>query len=223
MISCLCDSIKALCCRTEFTSTEDECHIKESDSGAKLKEAVLQRPNVTFFMANEDAIRTMPELIGGLEPLGSKKVCDGAIIVHDGESEKMYFIDLKSRLDTKKILGAFIQDICSLFRLNMILPLCNGYDFKALPIEMIVACLCFENQDQKDGVYTKLDKGIRQGDELCKLLYRLIEGGSIDIPLSKIPQVADIKGLANSYANKRVILSLRLTKNYTDDSITINL
>jgi hypothetical protein len=174
-------------------------------------------------MADENAIRTMPELIGGLEPLGSKKACDGAIIVHGGESEKMYFIDLKSRLDTKKILGAIIQDICSLFRLNMMLPFCDGYDFEALPIEMIVACLCFENQDQKDGVYTKLDKGIKQGDELCKLLYRLIEGGSVSIPLSKIPQVADIKGLAGSYANKKVILSLRLTKKYTDDSITIDL
>jgi hypothetical protein len=212
-----------MCCGTEFISTEDECHVSESDDGAKLKEAVLRRPNVTFFMANEKAIRTMPELIGGLEPLGAKKACDGAIIVHDGESEKMYLIDLKSRLNTKKILDAFIQDVCSLFRLNMILPLCNGYDFKVLPIEMIVACLCFENQDQKDGVYTKLDKEIKQGNELCKLLYRLMEGGSVDIPLSKIPQVAGIKGLASSYLDKSVVLSLRLTKNYTDNSITINL
>ena len=129
--------------------------------------------------------------------------------------------ELKSRFSTQKIKYAFTQITFSFLKLHAMLSLCQDYDIDNMPLHFVVACKCFEHKQQEDAVQNIVEKAKMADPSSFEayFLSKLLKHGRI---ITTFGEIAIQYGLLlNSHlAGKKLTMSLQLTANYTDTSVT---
>jgi hypothetical protein len=194
----------------------DSSSVIEKSATASLKEVEFVKTGCVFLAADDSLLKGMADITTHRSSSLLDKDCDGVIYTQPAtETNKTYLIDLKSRFSLDGVTMALTQLVHSLFKLHAMQSLCEGYDGKRQPVELIVACQCFEDEQQESAVLLKLSQNAPQ-NAFYKVLSRLVLNGQTQVRLGDL-FMAQIEGLTSDLKNKKITLTLITTEKYGDN------
>ena len=146
--------------------------------------------------------------------------CDGITIKSYQGQDGLVFSELKSKFSTQKVYEAYQQMTHSFLKMHAMLSLCKDYTLEDVSLHFIAACQCFEDKDQEDGIYERLNKEEQLGKHTFagKFLRRLIEQHELTVKFGEVASVWSLP-LNKSLADKEIKLTLQVTQNYGDNSL----
>lgn len=214
------DSFSKIYNTQNCTKTNNNWEIIENSNTAGVKHLLIHQNDSCFISYTDKLFKGMSAFTERSSFLVNSD-CDGFAYVYKDNSnkEQLLFADLKSRFSIQKIKEAYKQMIYSFLKLFVMQSICNGYSIDNQEIEMVVACKCFEDQEQEDSVNNIILKGKQIDDNFLGLLYKLINNQHAIIKLNDFPPIKDIP-LNESIKNKEIKITLVLTNSFNDDTVT---
>lgn len=196
--------------------------VKESNTGnspVPLSLLRVEQDGTEFTSFNNYLVRGMKDITEKRTNIIHDSDCDGIAFVSRGTNDGLILVELKSQFSTKQIKEAFCQMIYSFLKMHAMLSLCKDYSIDSISIQFIAACQCFEDDIQEDGVYNYLNKAESSAKATFEgsFMRKLIEKHNIEVKLGDITDVWGVP-LNSSLTNKKLTLSLQMTKKYGDTS-----
>ena len=201
--------------------SHDSYEVNEHEDHATMTKLNVTMPHAEFIAFDYRLVKNMKDFTEHRTTLIQDTDCDGlAFMTYNGQ-ESIVATELKSRFSTQKIKYAFTQITFSFLKLHAMLSLCQDYDIDNMPLHFVVACKCFEHKHQEDAIQNILEKA-KMADPTsfeAYFLSKLLKYGRITTTLGEIARQYGL--LLNSHlAGKELTMSLQVTKNYADTSVT---
>ncbi|SKC41635.1 hypothetical protein SAMN06298214_0470 [Bacteroidales bacterium WCE2004] len=197
--------------------------INEQDaksSPVPMTQLRVEQNGVIFTAFNFRLVKGMKDITSTRSSMLKDHDCDGIVFASDNTHDSIILAELKSRFSSRHLAEAFEQMVHSYLKLHAMLSMCKGYSIDTVSVHFIAACQCFEDANQRDGVYNFLGKAevVPNTSFEGKFLRRLIEKHTIDVTLG---DVTDLWGmpLNEALANRKLTMSLQVTNNYGDDHV----
>lgn len=195
--------------------------VVETKSSAKIKRLIIDVNGAEYVAFDDWVSKEMPNITTDRSTILENSECDGIAIIKREDNLCLLFCDLKSKFNNHKIIKALNQDLASFLKMYMLLSVCNGFELSNCNIDFIVACQCFENDNVKADMLSRIHsiqmENINSFDGV--ILYPLLMNGEVCVKLGDFPQVAclDINPIIK---NKNVKLRLLTSSNYSDDFVS---
>ena len=200
---------------------EDTWNIRESRKDATFNLLQVNNPGESFSVIN-------PVVYSGNIWLGdagwmNDKNCDGAALTRNNGKDYVILVELKSTLDSTKIIAAYEQIVQSFVKLQMMLSVCQDYDMHNYDIVGVIACKPAKNKDQETKFHQEL-LNIKEGnfvppDMVC--LVKLYFNSYIECCLS---ETHFMKGHAfhKDFHLHKIRIYLKTALAYPDSSVTVD-
>ncbi len=205
-----------------------DCHqslgsyeVNEHEYNATMTKLNVTMPQAEFIAFDHRLVKNMKDFTEHRTTLIQDTDCDGlAFIMYNGQ-EGIVATELKSRFSTQKIKYAFTQITFSFLKLHAMLSLCQDYDIDSMLLHFVVACKCFEHKMQEDKVLNYVEKAKMADPSSFEayFLRNLLKHGRITTTLGEIACQYGLS-LNSHLADKELTMSLQLTMNYADTSVT---
>lgn len=196
-------------------------NIHETRVGATFNLLQVNNPGESFFVINPCLYsqNVCHDDTGWL----NDKNCDGAALTRNSGIDYIILVELKSTLDSTKIITAYEQIVQSFVKLQMMLSICQGYDMQNYDLIGVIACKPAKNKDQEIKFHQEL-LNIKEGnfvppDMAC--LVRLYFDSYIECYLADTPFM---KGHAfhKDFQYHKIRIYLKMADAYSDDSVAVD-
>ncbi len=205
-----------------YTASSDAFEVNEHDTNPKVKTRHLrvEQTGAAFASFNYMLVKGMGDITEKRSSQFEDHDCDGITIKSYQGQDGLVFSELKSKFSTQKVYEAYQQMTHSFLKMHAMLSLCKDYTLEDVSLHFIAACQCFEDKDQEDGIYERLNKEEQLGKHTFagKFLRRLIEQHELTVKFGEVASVWSLP-LNKSLADKEIKLTLQVTQNYGDNSL----
>ena len=205
-----------------YTASNDAFEVNEHDSNSRVSTRNLrvEQTGAAFASFNHMLVKGMSDITEKRSGLLEDYDCDGIAIKTCQGQDGLVFSELKSRFSTQKVYEAFQQMTYSFLKMHAMLSLCKDYTLDDVSLHFIVACQCFEDKDQEDGIYNRLSKEEQESKHtfVGKFLRRLIEKHELMVKFGEIATIWNLP-LNQTLADKEIKLTLQVTQNYGDSGL----
>lgn len=205
-----------------FTVTTDVFEVNEHDPNPDVmtRRLSVEKSGAKFASFNYMLVKGMGDITEKRSSLLKDHDCDGVAFMSNQGRDGLVFSELKSKFSTQKLYEAYCQMIYSFLKMHAMLSMCKDYKLDDMSLHFIAACQCFEDKNQKDGIYNRLSKEEQIGKAtfVGKFLRRLIEQHDVTVRFGEVTKVWDIP-LNQTLVDKEITLSLSVTQNFGDSSL----
>lgn len=205
-----------------YRASSDAFEVNEHDPNPKISTRHLrvEQTGAAFASFNHMLVKGMGDITEKRSRLFENLDCDGIAIKTYHGQDGLVFSELKSRFSTQKVYKAFQQMTHSFLKMHAMLSLCKDYTLDNVSLHFIVACQCFEDKEQEDGIYNRLSKEEQESKHTFagKFLRRLIETHELTVKFGDVATVWNLP-LNQTLTDKEIKLTLQMTQNYGDSAL----
>lgn len=202
------------------TRSCDSMTVIETETQSTFTQFTIESPGEYFYAINKDFYK---DLYNEKSPVLGNVNCDGIALVNHQGLPYFLLIELKSNLDTDKILEAFQQEIRSFLKLTSSLNICNGYDISDFQIRGVIACHPFKTEDAKTKCFHNLLWEKNLGKKDARFKYRMVTEQQITARFANCAWFIPTDAFSDDIRNHEFKISLVFGEKYEDASCTIKL
>ena len=200
--------------------TDDSFDVREHEAGATVNSLHIEHVGAKYDSYSFNVVKGMKDITESRSNYLSDSDCDGVSFEIINNHDGLIFAELKSRFSSRHLKKALMQMMFSFLKMHSMLSLCDEYEIDSVSVRFVAACQCFEDDNQKDGVYNMILKMESLGGDSFEgsFLRKLIERRDITVKFSEIANLWHLP-LHKKLMSKEVTLSLQMTANYGDTSL----
>lgn len=213
------DKIQSLASASRNVTT-NSFDVLEREIGASVKHLHVEHVGAEYDSYNYMAVKGMKDITETRSCSLFDSDCDGIAFEMQGGKDALFMVELKSRFCTQNLNNALKQMTFSFLKMHSMLSLCEDYDVDNVSLHFIAACQCFENENQKIGVYNLISKAESISAHSLEGLFlrKLIEHRDMDVRFGDIASLWHLP-LHDKLMNKDMVLSLQMTTQFGDSSL----
>ena len=203
-----------------YTRNVGSFEVNEHDSSASTKHLLVELPGAEFVSFNHQLVKGMADCTTKRSSYLQDSDCDGIAFMSVGGNPGLVLCELKSKFSTQKIFEAFGQMTFSFLKMHAMLSLSEDYSIDDISLHFIAACQRFEDKEQEDDVYTRLDKveKVDGGSFEGRFIRKLIEHHDLRVKFGDVAEIYQLP-LNAELMSKELEMSLKVTENFGDSSL----
>jgi len=199
---------------------QNSLSVIETEPGATFKQLNIEAPGSTFFAVHKEFYK---DIYDTKSPVLGNVNCDGVALVKHEDKSYLLLVELKSNLDTDKILQAFKQEVRSFLKMASILSLCDSYNINDIAICGVIACHPFKSETARTKCLDRLMMERDAGKKDARFKYRMVTERKITTRFANCQWFIPADALTDDLRNHELMLSLVFGANYDDQSCSIPL